>query len=236
MSETPRLGLTYLESGQAQKHVTVNEALARIDVLAAPAAASRSFATPPTDAAEGALHVVGPNAAGDWAGADGSLAAKLNGGWALRPPEAGRRLWIVDEGREIVFDGVAWREGSAVAACGAAIGMRVIAIDHPVASGGASETLPFIPDKAVVVGVTGRVLETLEGVATWRLGAPGAADRYGSGIGAEAGAHVVGVTGQPTAYFGGSGLRLEPEGGAAFSTGLVRLCAHVIEIQPPRAE
>ena len=235
MSETPRLGLTYLESGQAQKHVTVNEALARIDAFGAPAAVSRSFATPPIDAPEGALHVVGPQPTGGWTGAEGLLAAMLNGGWALREPELGRRLWIVDEGREIVFDGLEWREGSAVAACGAAIGMRVIAIDHSVAPGVLSETIPFIPDKAVVIGVTGRVLEPLEGAATWRLGAPGAADRYGSGIGAEAGAHVVGVTGEPMAYYGASSLVLEAEGGAAFSGGRVRLCAHLFEIQPPRA-
>ena len=35
MSNSPRIGLPYLDAAQAQKHVTMNEALARLDVVAA---------------------------------------------------------------------------------------------------------------------------------------------------------------------------------------------------------
>ncbi len=34
MSNSPRIGLPLLDAAQAQKHVTMNEALARLDVVA----------------------------------------------------------------------------------------------------------------------------------------------------------------------------------------------------------
>ena len=45
--ESARLGLPYLAAGQMQKHVTVNEALTRLDALVQCRAASRTVATAP---------------------------------------------------------------------------------------------------------------------------------------------------------------------------------------------
>ena len=45
--QTARLGLPYLAAGQMQKHVTLNEALTRLDVLAQTAVISRSRASSP---------------------------------------------------------------------------------------------------------------------------------------------------------------------------------------------
>ena len=47
MSDTPRLGLPLLAAGQAQKHVTHNDALMRLDALAHLAVASRAQTVPP---------------------------------------------------------------------------------------------------------------------------------------------------------------------------------------------
>ena len=44
---TPRLGLPWLMPAQAQKHVTVNESLGRLDALVQAAAQSRTEAAQP---------------------------------------------------------------------------------------------------------------------------------------------------------------------------------------------
>ena len=44
---TPRLGLPYLAAAQAQKHVTMNEALSLLDGLVSTSAVSRSLAAQP---------------------------------------------------------------------------------------------------------------------------------------------------------------------------------------------
>ena len=65
MIVTSRYGLPLLQAGQAQKEITHNEALARIDVLAQLAVDSRACATVPT--ADGTW-IVPSNATGAWAG------------------------------------------------------------------------------------------------------------------------------------------------------------------------
>jgi hypothetical protein len=231
MDETARLKLPLLASGQAQKHVTVNEALARLDALTGAAVESRTVEGP-EDAADGSLWLVPAGAAGLWAARSGQLAAASNGTWSFVEPEPGRRLWVRDEGREVVFDGAKWVDLGAPARLGAATALRVESFDHRLGPGAASLTAPIIRDKAVVIGVTGRVLEPLGPISGWSLGIEGAPGRYGTGYGAKAGAFAHGVTGSPLAYYGETRLLLEAEGGA-FEGGLVRLALHLLEMTPP---
>jgi hypothetical protein len=233
MAETARLALTLLESGQAQKHVTVNEALARVDAFCGAHVLSRSVATPPASPAEGDLYIAPAGAADAWAGLDGRLVAWLNGGWADLAPEPGRRLRVLDEGRDVTFDGAAWIAGSGDG--GAATEQRVLVFDHDVAPGASSETAPVIPDKAILLGVTGRVLSGLGAGVAFRVGIPGAPDRYGSGYGGATGSTVHGVTGQPVAYYGATPLRLEAEG-APFAGGRIRLALHFLALTAPRGD
>ena len=83
---------------QAQKHVTVNEALARLDAVAQLRVVSserRRRRRPP--AADGASYLVPAGATGDWAGPGGEIAVWSNGGWVYLAPKAGWRAW--DESR-----------------------------------------------------------------------------------------------------------------------------------------
>jgi hypothetical protein len=93
--------------------------------------------------------------------------------------------------------------------------------------------VPFIPDKAIVLGVTARVTVGITGATTWSLGVTGSPDRYGSGFGASLNAFSHGVTGSPLAYFGGSSLLLTAAGGN-FTSGGVRIAAHYFDLSPPR--
>jgi hypothetical protein len=235
MSETLRLRLPLLAAAQAQKHVTVNAALTRLDALTAPAALTRGAGAPPPDPADGDLHVVGHGAVGAWEGRDGELAFFDAGAWRFGAPSAGRRLWIVEEGVEIVNDGAGWVEVGG-GALGAATALRTATLDHAITPGAVNDTAAIIPDKAVVLGVTARVLEPLTGagVTGWTLGVADGPDRYGAGYGVQKDAWAQGVTGQPLAYFAPTPLRLTAEGGA-FEGGVVRLAVHMLQLTPPRA-
>ena len=184
MSNSPRIGLPYLDAAQAQKHVTMNEALARLDVVGAGRAETITLASPSASPSEGDAHIVPPGASGAWAGQDGKLAVYLNGGWDFIAPWAGWRLWVASESGFAAFDGIDWRLTSQpVAQGGAMSALRHVEIDHAIAPGPASETVAFIPDKAIVLAVTARVISDIGGASAWSLGVSGSVDRYGSGIG-----------------------------------------------------
>ena len=53
MTDTAQLGLPLVQPAQAQKHVTVNEALARLDGLVLLTLQSQSVATPPAVVSDG---------------------------------------------------------------------------------------------------------------------------------------------------------------------------------------
>ena len=109
MSDTsPRLALPYLQPAQAQKHVTHNEALTRLDVLVQLSVEALGATTPPGTPPEGAVWGLGAAPTGDWAGQAGALAAFVDGGWLFFAPAAGWRAWDKANGALMAFDGAAW--------------------------------------------------------------------------------------------------------------------------------
>ena len=235
MSNSPRLALPYLDAAQAQKHVTMNEGLARLDMAAAGRVETMVLSSPPASPVEGEAHIISEGAGDAWAGHDRKVAAYLNGGWDFIAPWAGWKLWVAGSSGFAMFDGASWNLVSQpTSASGAVTALRQVEVDHVIASGATSETTAFIPDKAIVLGVTGRVTAEIGGAAAWSLGVSGSPDRYGSGIGLSLNTSVTGVTGSPLAYYGDSPLLLTAEGGS-FTGGAVRLAVHYFELAPPRA-
>lgn len=106
---TARLGLPYLAAGQMQKHVTLNEALTRLDALAATEVVSRTIHAQPASPAEGALYILPADVSGPaWAGrAAGTLMRAEAGGWrAVDKPDGlivlvrdAGELWLCDQGQ-----------------------------------------------------------------------------------------------------------------------------------------
>jgi hypothetical protein len=111
--------------------------------------------------------------------------------------------------------------------------LRQVEIDHVITAGPTSETSAIIPDKAVVLGVTARVVADITGATSWSLGVTGSPDRYGSGFGVGANSYAHGVTGSPLTYFGATSLLLTSAGGD-FTGGTVRIAVHFLELSPPR--
>lgn len=102
------LGLPYIQPSQAQKHVTHNEALKRLDVLVQLVVSSRTTATPPSAPPDGRRHVVPGGATGDWADQDGKLAVFQNGAWIFIDPLVGWQAYVKDEDTYIVFTNTGW--------------------------------------------------------------------------------------------------------------------------------
>jgi hypothetical protein len=233
MSETIRLGLPLVQPAQAQKHVTVNAGLERLDALVQLRLVSTSTTVPPEPAS--GVYSVPPGAVNAWSGHTGVLAIASNGGWDFVAPALGWSAWIDDIGTGAVFDGTDWIEGAAtMSAHGAGLSLRTIEIDHDVLSGPASTTGPVIPAQCFVYGVTGRVLEEISGDATaFQLGIGGdSSDRYGSGYGLGLGSWLRGLTASPLAYYVATPLTLTAEGGS-FAGGRIRLAVHVAELRLP---
>lgn len=236
MPETMKLTLPLLSPAQAQKHVTVNESLTRLDGLVQLALSSIDAIVPPISPDEGEVHSVGAGATADWAGQDGRLAIFVNGGWVYLTPAAGWQGWSIPAGTRVQYDGAAWVAGAgALSANGAGFVHRSVELDHAVSGGATSVVTGMIPDGAVVYGITGRVLTAIGGASAFEVGVSGATDRYGSGIGTGAGAWLRGITGSPLSYYAATDLVLTATGGDFDGTGSVRLAVHYAELTLPRA-
>ncbi len=81
MSMTPRLQLPFIVAGQAQKEVTHNEALQRLDMLVQATCAAGPSNAPPINPQTGVCYLCGSAPTGDWAGHANALAQWTSAGW-----------------------------------------------------------------------------------------------------------------------------------------------------------
>lgn len=102
---TPRLGLPFLFSGQAQKEFFFNEAMARLDLLVQASVVSET-AQPPDDPLPGQCWLVAPGASGVWTGEDAKLAGWIGGTWQFSQPVPGMTVWDNSTSQRLVFAGI----------------------------------------------------------------------------------------------------------------------------------
>ncbi|MEO0882822.1 MAG: DUF2793 domain-containing protein [Pseudomonadota bacterium] len=112
MDATHSLSLPYILPAQAQKHVTHNEALRRLDALVQISVLDRNRTDPPAAPAAGQRHIIASGAAGDWTDQDNSIAAWQDDAWAFFQPNPGWLVWQEDIDALLVWTGAAWIEAS----------------------------------------------------------------------------------------------------------------------------
>lgn len=107
---TARLELPYLAAGQMQKHVTLNEALTRLDALVQTLIVSRTTVAQPSGPEEGALYVLPTGRTGaDWiTRAVGTLVRADMGGWVEVSVQDGLIALVQDADELIVRAGGDW--------------------------------------------------------------------------------------------------------------------------------
>ncbi|QDY68930.1 DUF2793 domain-containing protein [Qingshengfaniella alkalisoli] len=236
MSKTANLKISLLSASQAQKHVTVNEALVVLDAFCQAELVSISQTSPVPLPMEGQAYGIPLGASGDWADQDGRVAVFLNNGWIFCDPRPGWRVWVADVGRYALFDGVDWNiQAVACSEGGASTVVELIEFDHEISEGVANSTAVGIPASSLVFGVTGRVLDEVQGnLTSWKIGVSGGDDRYGNSLGLAKNSWAMGLSGQPLAYYSDTPLKLSAVGGT-FSGGQVRLAIHLLRLGIPRA-
>jgi len=115
MADTPHLALTLLDASQAQKHVTVNEALSDLDAIVQLSVLSRVGTAPPGSPTEGDRHIVASVATGLWTGHEGEVAQWRDAAWQFFVPVDGWRAWVEDDAEEVIWSAAAWaRAGTTI--------------------------------------------------------------------------------------------------------------------------
>lgn len=105
---TPRHALPLLETNQASKEVTHNQALLDIDTLMNCAVEDKDLTTPPGTRIDGAVYIVAASATGAWDNHDGELALDYEGTWYFYAPFEGLEVWVKDENKSYTYTGSAW--------------------------------------------------------------------------------------------------------------------------------
>jgi hypothetical protein len=105
---TLNLGLPYIAAGQAQKHVTHNDALDLADALINLTVLSRVVTSPPATPVNGARYLLPATPTGAFAGQGGNIAVYQNAGWRYITPKIGWRTYIIDEQIIVAFNGTVW--------------------------------------------------------------------------------------------------------------------------------
>ncbi|MEZ5947291.1 MAG: DUF2793 domain-containing protein [Hyphomonas sp.] len=130
MDFSQNLGLPYLQASQAQKHITLNESLERLDAAIQLCVKSRQTdlaALAPGEPAEGDRYIVPSGATGAWDGHDGEIAGLYAGGWIYLVPRQGWQAWVEDEGARYTFIGQAWTNSLSGAADTESLGVNMSA-------------------------------------------------------------------------------------------------------------
>ncbi len=244
---TPNLALPLLAAAQAQKHVTVNEALARLDGLVQLVVKNRDLASPPASPAEGDRYIVAAGATGAWAGWDGDVVLFSGGAWLRLIPQEGWRVWVDDESALVVRMGGAWLTLEAAlnllvrapavevarGPSGAGIGLHV---EEELLAGlsGASVTSTIaIPDRAIVLAVSTRTVTAITGATSYDCGISGESAKFGGALGVAAGSTNIGVIG-PQAFYASTPIALTANGGN-FTGGDVRVAIQYLLPTAPAA-
>lgn len=247
MANSTNLTLPFLEAAQAQKHVTLNEALLALDTLVQPNVLDRDIAAPPGSPADGDRYIVGSSATGDWAGKDFDIAVWQDGLWKFFDPRHGWFVWVQDESVLLVYDGAAWQLFTDVAGFVAlainttvsispnnARNNMVIAEEQLTALSGANvDTSIVIPDRAIVFGVSVRTTAAITGASSYDCGIAGETDKFGGLLNIAQDSTNAGVIG-PTAFYADTPIRLTANG-SNFTGGAVRVAIHYYQPQVPQS-
>ncbi|MEL7256568.1 MAG: DUF2793 domain-containing protein, partial [Pseudomonadota bacterium] len=106
--QTPALSLPLIQPSQAQKHVTHNEALMRLDALVQAVVLTRDSTSPPVDPDAGECHIVPSAATGAWSGHDQAMAYFNGVAWQFLTARPGWRVYVLSDLQTVVWDGSAW--------------------------------------------------------------------------------------------------------------------------------
>lgn len=115
MSNSTNLVLPFLAVGQAQKHVTMNETIRRLDAIVQLSVVSATTTVQPASPADGAVYIIPAGKSGEaWSAyADGSIGYYRDGAWEEITPREGWLAYAKDTDRLLAYSGSAWAQFAA---------------------------------------------------------------------------------------------------------------------------
>lgn len=230
-TKTPLLGLDYLMPEQAQKHVTINDALRRLDGLVQLSVKSRSLAAPPA-AKNGDRYLIANGATQAWENHDGELAFYEDTGWHFITPQAGWLLWDEAQAVTLVFNGT-WQPLQAEGAPPAPVAPAappLFTTDEAIFEPARNRGSLAIPSHTTLLGVSMRVLDKISGPTNWKLGTNIDKQRFGHGLDVARGATTRAPSDPPAVYWSSENIVLTP-GHGRFTGGRIAVAIHYI--RPP---
>jgi hypothetical protein len=248
MSNTANLLLPYLAVGQAQKHVTVNETLRKLDALVQLSVVSATTAAEPASPSDGAVYIVPPGKSGThWSAyANHALAYYRDGAWIEIPPREGWLAFVKDTGRLLAYRSSAWTPFTAgladanvftatqtfASVHGASLALQIIEEELTLSGASVVSTIT-IPNGSICFGVSERVTEAVTGAASFKVGVSGELSKFGDLLGLSLGSANFGIIG-PTAFYADTTVVVTANG-SNFTGGKVRLAIHVLRVTPPQS-
>lgn len=230
-NSTGRLGLPYILTSQAQKEVTHNEALNRLDVLVQSVAQDADLNTPPGSPTLGHCYIIGASPTGAWSGKAKQIAQAIEGGWFFVAPFKLLKFWVESKDLFYVYDGSTWMpEGLIMKDTGEYLRVEHKTQDITV-SGATTDSTIQIPDRAILLCVNVRVITAITGATSFGVGVAGDTTKFGNFIGIGLDSTNIGVIG-PTAYYSNTAIRLTANG-SNFTGGVVRTTMQYLQPHGP---
>lgn len=156
---TARLALPLLQAGQAQKEMTHNEALARLDLVVQASVLTMDLNEPPAAPAAGDCWIVGPAPTGDWSGNAGALAGWTIDGWRFVAAGEGMAVWVADQAVVARYAAGAWASGDLAGTRVSIDGVKVVGAQAAAMADPAGGTTVDAEARATI----GQILATLRG-------------------------------------------------------------------------
>lgn len=156
---TVRHGLALIATGQAQKEVSHNEALAALDLLVQAGVEAVGVDVPPVAPVPGQCWIVGTAPTGAWTGQAGALAGWTGGGWRFAAPVAGMTVWTGGDGGFARYEGSAWVTGRLRGAVLVLGGAQVVGPQRPAIADPAGGATVDAEARAALAAVLGALRE-----------------------------------------------------------------------------
>lgn len=227
---TPYLRAPLIAEGQAQPHVTANNATALADLARGRRALSATQATPPASPVDGDAYIL-PAGASGWSSADGidpapgDIALRWAGAWHKITPALGWTWQVSDQGAPFTFTAAGWRLGSIAGPLGSSLGL-VVAESVVDLTGPTVAAVNLLPTRAIVLGVSSWTISPVTGAPSYSVGLTGEVDKFGGSLDTAVNSSNVGVVG-PFATYAPADVIVTSDG-AAFTGGRVGLSVSAI--------
>ena len=130
MADTTHLQMPLLAAAQAQKHVTHNDALLRLDAIVQLSVKDRGLTSPPGSPSDGDRYIPASGATGDWQDWDLNIAWYVDGVWTKLVPRGGWIAFVEDEGLVLIHDGTNWVKLPAVTESWRVLAASAVAASH----------------------------------------------------------------------------------------------------------